>query len=76
MKDFGAEVRALRDVENFLDRTLLVLHMPHVNLTRILPEMLNKVKDAAGSETFDVQEATDSIYSQQSGYIDLFPQND
>ncbi|WAR22910.1 S4A11-like protein [Mya arenaria] len=66
MKDFGAEVRALRDVENFLDRTMLILNMAHVNLDKILQDMVAKVRDAAADEIVSTQEALDAIYSQQS----------
>ena len=68
MKDFGAEVRALRDVENFLDSTLLMLDLQKTGLQDILSCMLQKLKDSRNdADDFSVSDAMEVLLTQDSG---------
>ncbi|KAL4235909.1 hypothetical protein ACF0H5_004299 [Mactra antiquata] len=69
MKDFGAEVRAYRDVDNFLDRTLLILDMEQTSLQDILETMLKKILENKDNENFSVEEAIDATYCHQQAQI-------
>lgn len=70
MKDFGAEIRAYRDVENFLDRTLLILNLDKTSLQDILETMLQKIKDdKVDGEKFCVDTAVDATYCHQTGKV-------
>ncbi|XP_045159936.2 solute carrier family 4 member 11-like isoform X2 [Mercenaria mercenaria] len=70
LKDFGAEVRAFRDVENFLDRTLLVLNLDKYGLDEILEAMLQKIKDdKTDGEKFSTEESMEAVYSHHSAQV-------
>ncbi|XP_041356838.1 sodium bicarbonate transporter-like protein 11 [Gigantopelta aegis] len=42
-KDFSNEVRAIKDVQNFINQTALLLHMDETNLNRIIVKILKKM---------------------------------
>lgn len=70
LKDFGAEVRALRDVENFLDRTLLVLDLDKFSMDEILEAMLQKIKnDKTDGEKISTEESIEAVFSHKSAQI-------
>lgn len=70
MKDFGAEVRALRDVENFLDSTLLILDLQETSLQDILSAMLHKLKASKNdADDFSVQDAMQALITQDSAHV-------
>ncbi|XP_060564517.1 solute carrier family 4 member 11-like [Ruditapes philippinarum] len=70
LKDFGTEVRAFRDVENFLDRTLLVLNLDKNGLDEILEVMFEKIKDdKTGEDKFSTAESMSAVFSHQSAQI-------
>ncbi|XP_052274029.1 solute carrier family 4 member 11-like [Dreissena polymorpha] len=66
LKDFGADVRALKDVENYLDRMLVILNLSHTSLYQILREMLEKVKHGLEEDVIDIEEAMDALYGHKS----------
>lgn len=68
MKDFHAEIRAYKDVEAFLNRTLLILNLQKTGLTEIIDAMLKKLheKKDMGSQ-FTLEEARHAIFTQDSG---------
>ena len=70
MKDFHAEIRAYKDVEDFLNRTLLILNLHKTGLTEIIDAMLAKLheKEDIGSQ-FTMEEARQAIFTQDSGSI-------
>ena len=71
MKDFGSEVRALRDVENFLDSTLLLLDLQTTGLQDILSAMIHKLKESrTDTDEFSVKDAMDALLTQDSGTVD------
>ena len=68
MKDFGAEVRALRDVESFLDSTLLILDLQKTSLHDILSAMLHKLKGSKNDvDNFSINDAMEALITQDSG---------
>ena len=76
MKDFGAEVRALRDVESFLDSTLLILDLQKSNLHDILSAMLHKLKASNDAEDFSVADAMEALLTQDSGMFGCYRRRD
>lgn len=63
-------MRAFRDVENFLDRTLLVLNLDKNGLDEILEVMLDKIKDdKTGEEKFSTHESMAAVFSHQAGCL-------
>jgi hypothetical protein len=61
-------IRAFRDVENFLDRTLLVLNLDKNGLDEILEVMFEKIKDdKTGEDKFSTAESMSAVFSHQSG---------
>lgn len=68
MKDFHAEIRAYKDVEDFLNSTLLLLNLQESGLTEIINAMLKKLHENSddGSE-FTLEEARHAIFTQDSG---------
>ena len=70
VKDFGSEVRALRDVENFLDSTLLLLDLQTTGLQDILAAMIHKLKESrTDTDEFSVKDAMDALLTQDSGTV-------
>ena len=70
VKDFGSEVRALRDVENFLDSTLLLLDLQTTGLQDILSAMIHKLKESrTDTDEFSVKDAMDALLTQDSGTV-------
>ena len=70
VKDFGSEVRALRDVENFLDSTLLLLDLQTTGLQDILSAMIHKLKESrTDTDEFSVKDAMDALLTQDSGKV-------
>ena len=67
MKDFGADVRALKDVKNFLDRMLMILNLSRTSLSEILREMLEKVKHEPEGDIINIDEAMEALYGLKSG---------
>lgn len=68
MKDFHAEIRAFRDVEDFLNRTLLILDLQTTGLTQIVDAMLNKLQSNKEiGMTFTLEEARQTIFTENSG---------
>ena len=68
MKDFHAEIRAYKDVENFLSRTLLMLDLQKTSLPKIMEAMIRKLhsKKEVGVQ-FGIDEALSAIFTQDSG---------
>lgn len=66
MKDFGSEIRASMDVENFLNRTLLFLDVPDKNPENVLENML---KNLLADESCSIEEAKKAIFTSDSGII-------
>ena len=58
-------------MENFLDKTLLVLDIQESSLVEILTLMLRKVKDTKDGEYFSTDDALESMFSHQSGTDDF-----
>ncbi|XP_052090408.1 solute carrier family 4 member 11-like isoform X1 [Mytilus californianus] len=67
MKDFHAEIRAYKDVEDFLNSTLLLLNLQQTGLTEIIDAMLKKLHENSdeGSQ-FTLEEARHAIFTQDS----------
>lgn len=70
MKDFHAEVRANRDVEEFLNKTLLMLDIQKTSPSQIIDAMLKKLHDEKDvGSTFTIEEARQAIFTQDSGIL-------
>ncbi|XP_069127298.1 solute carrier family 4 member 11-like isoform X1 [Argopecten irradians] len=70
MKDFHAEIRAFRDVEDFLNRTLLILDLQTTGLMQIVDAMLNKLHSVKEiGVTFTLEEARVAIFTQNSVHL-------
>jgi hypothetical protein len=68
LKDFHAEIRAFKDVEDFLSRTLLMLDLQKIGLTQIIDAMVKKIlekKEVSAQTSLD--EARQAIFTQDSG---------
>lgn len=68
LKDFHAEIRAFKDVEDFLSRTLLMLDLQKTGLTQIIEAMVQKLleKKEVSAQT-SLEEARHAIFTQDSG---------
>ena len=67
MKDFHAEIRAYKDVEDFVNRTLLILNLQQTGLPEIIDAMLRKLHEKKDVEpTFSMEEARQAIFTQDS----------
>lgn len=68
LKDFHAEIRAFKDVEDFLSRTLLMLDLQKTGLTQIIEAMVRKLleKKEVSAQT-SLEEARHAIFTQDSG---------
>ena len=66
-KDFGAEIRAFKDVENFMEKTLLMLEIQETGLQEIVRVMFQKILSSKGSEDFSVNEAMEATFTHDSG---------
>lgn len=68
LKDFHAEIRAFKDVEDFLSRTLLMLDLQKTGLTQIIEAMVQKLleKKEVSTQT-SLEEARHAIFTQDSG---------
>ncbi|XP_048760517.2 solute carrier family 4 member 11-like isoform X3 [Ostrea edulis] len=67
LKDFHAEIRAFKDVEDFLSRTLLMLDLQKTGLTQIIDAMVKKIlekKEVLAQTSLD--EARQAIFTQDS----------
>lgn len=70
MKDFHAEIRAHKDVEDFVNRTLLILNLQQTGLPEIIDAMLKKLHEKKDDEpTFSMEEARQAIFTQDSGKL-------
>nr|XP_022313416.1 sodium bicarbonate transporter-like protein 11 isoform X2 [Crassostrea virginica] len=67
LKDFHAEIRAFKDVEDFLSRTLLMLDLQKTGLPQIIDAMVKKLleKKEVSSQT-SLEEARHAIFTQDS----------
>ncbi|XP_052688843.1 solute carrier family 4 member 11-like isoform X2 [Crassostrea angulata] len=67
LKDFHAEIRAFKDVEDFLSRTLLMLDLQKTGLTQIIEAMVQKLleKKEVSAQT-SLEEARHAIFTQDS----------
>ncbi|XP_076371246.1 solute carrier family 4 member 11-like isoform X2 [Tachypleus tridentatus] len=68
MKDFGAEVRASMDVDQFLNQAVLLLDVQETTLEGIVDRMLQKVLDTK-EPTFCITEAKAGLFTHDSMHI-------
>ena len=66
MKDFGAEIRASMDVENFLNQAVLLLDVSDASTDAILERMLQLLLDNEEPNT-SIEEAKRAIFTHDSG---------
>ncbi|KAK3091729.1 hypothetical protein FSP39_022216 [Pinctada imbricata] len=70
VKDFHAEIRAFRDVENFLSRTQLMLDLQKTGLPKIMESMVKKLLSKKEvTAQFTVDEALNAIFTQDSVHV-------
>lgn len=68
MKDFGAEVRASMDVDQFLQQAVLLLDVNETSLEGIVDKIVNKVLD--GREPLaSLKEAKTVLFTHESGKL-------
>nr|XP_046909383.1 LOW QUALITY PROTEIN: solute carrier family 4 member 11-like [Dermatophagoides farinae] len=70
MKDFGAEVRASMDVDQFLQQAVLLLDITETSLEGIVDRMLRKVIDGREPLT-TLKEAKTALFTHDSGELQL-----
>ncbi|ESO92620.1 hypothetical protein LOTGIDRAFT_216724 [Lottia gigantea] len=67
VKDFAAEVRALKDVQSYLDKAVLLLNLQKNSLHEIVETMVDKVLRTTEKKKFDFEKAKSSIFTAESG---------
>ncbi|KAI2809354.1 hypothetical protein BLOT_000502 [Blomia tropicalis] len=70
MKDFGAEVRASMDVDQFLQQAVLLLDITETSLEGIVDRMLRKVIDGREPLT-TLKEAKTALFTHDAGELQL-----
>lgn len=72
MKNFGVEVRGLRDVDNLLQDAVIILRPKNVILNELLEEILcNVSKCIKGNEAF-YEEVRNELYTDSPGRFNSF----
>ncbi|XP_055956150.1 solute carrier family 4 member 11 isoform X2 [Patella vulgata] len=69
VKDFYTEVRALRDVQSYMENAVLLLNVHAASLQDIIEQMLDKVLGSVKRPKFTIETAKDAIFTSNSGAI-------
>ncbi|XP_064617136.1 solute carrier family 4 member 11-like isoform X2 [Liolophura sinensis] len=67
-KDFFAEVRGFRDLEIFLENTVLLLDMPETGMTEIFERLIREVSEQENL-SIDMEEAKQALFTHDSVHV-------
>ena len=70
LKDFGREVRAQLDIDNFLNDAIVLLDLEENNLENILDRVLMKIQDSRHAN-FDLDEAKALLCTHDQGKLTI-----
>ncbi|ESP04405.1 hypothetical protein LOTGIDRAFT_136234, partial [Lottia gigantea] len=69
LKDFSNEVRATRDVQKFLKKTVLLLDLEKTNMDEIIDEIVNKMLKSESTKNSSLEQTKSAIFTHDFGML-------